>query len=91
MRANYFYNSVTREHRENLAKSAKMLFMKSKEKLRDIQNQLTKQAQKQKGYLSDDLIFDVQNQIISVTEEYTAKAEKMLASKQQELLGSSKK
>lgn len=78
---------VTREHREKLAKTSKAMFVKAKDAFRDVQNSFIKLAQSHKGHQSDDLIFDTQNQIISITDEFIAKAEKMMKSKQEELLG----
>lgn len=54
---------VTREHRENLAKNAKTLFIKTKDKIRDIHNTYGRDLKKQKENFSDDLIHNVQNYV----------------------------
>lgn len=51
---------VTREHRENLAKGAKMMFNKCKDQLRDAQNQYIRKVKNKEDKHSEDLIFNVQ-------------------------------
>lgn len=53
---------MTREHRENLAKNAKSLFVKAKDEVRIIQNSFTKDA-KERTDLSEDLVFSATNQV----------------------------
>nr|CAG4650493.1 EOG090X0DUK [Sida crystallina] len=78
---------VTREHRESLAKNAKVLFNKFKDHVREIHNKHVRAAKKQEKTVSGDLIFSVQKQIHALTEETTAEAEKIMIAKQNELLG----
>lgn len=53
---------MTREHRENLAKNAKSLFVKAKDEVRIIQNSFMKEA-KERTDLSEDLVFSATNQV----------------------------
>jgi len=76
---------VTREHRENLAKNAKVLFTKYKVLLQGVQNRYVKEGKRQTE-MSEDLIFSVQHQIMKLTEGYIAEAEKLMLTKQKELL-----
>ncbi|GFS29618.1 ribosome-recycling factor, mitochondrial [Nephila pilipes] len=79
---------LTREHRENLAKNAKTVFMRAKEEIRDVQNYFMKDA-KRKTDLSEDLIFSVSNHIKLLADQTSAELEKILKIKQKELLGES--
>ena len=54
---------VTREHREGLAKNAKLLCDKTKEKLRDIQNRFIRDIKKSKDKHPSDLVHDVQETV----------------------------
>lgn len=78
---------VTKEHREILAKNAKALFMKAKDRIREVQNGFVKQAKEQKGSLSEDLVYNTQQQIIAMGDQQIAEAEKIMIAKQNELLG----
>ncbi|XP_076316454.1 mitochondrial ribosome recycling factor 1 [Tachypleus tridentatus] len=78
---------VTREHREKLVKNAKALLNKAKEDIRFIQNKYISLAKKNKSVFSEDLIYDVQEQVKLIANEYVAEGEKMLNAKQKELLG----
>ncbi|GLV42843.1 mitochondrial ribosome recycling factor 1 [Carabus blaptoides fortunei] len=77
---------VTKEHRENLSKNAKALFIKCKDHIRDTQMKFTKNVKKQDN-LASDLMHTVQDQIGSIGDQYIAEAEKILISKQSELIG----
>lgn len=77
---------VTKEHRENLAKNAKTLFIKCRDAIKDIQNQHIKKVKKQTE-ISSDLNHQVQNQVVAVAENYIKEAEKLMVNKQGELLG----
>lgn len=77
---------MTKEHRENLSKNAKTLFIKCKDHIRDTQMKFTKNVKKQ-DTLATDIIHDVQDQITAIGDKYIAEAEKILISKQNELLG----
>lgn len=58
----YFIFRVTREHREALAKNAKVICNDAKDKLRNIQNRFTKDVKK-KNDVSGDLTFNVEHQV----------------------------
>lgn len=79
---------VTREHREALAKNAKTLCDKTKEKLRNIQNSFARDLKKVKDSHSEDLIFNLHETILTTTKGYMEKAEEIMKAKQQELLSS---
>lgn len=79
---------VTKEHRENLSKNAKALFIKYRDNIKDIQNSTIKKLRKQSD-ISKDEIFDVQNQITAIADKYIGEADKLLQTKQKELLGDS--
>ena len=78
---------VTREHREMLAKNAKVLCEKTKEKLRNIQNNFARDLKKVKDEHSEDLIFNLQETIHATFKIYNDLAESCMKAKQQELLG----
>lgn len=75
---------ITKEHRENLAKSAKTLFIKCRDGIKDVQNNHVKKVKNNKE-ISIDLNHQVQNQIIAIADEYILEAEKLLQIKQAEL------
>lgn len=77
---------VTKEHRENLSKSAKTLFVKCRDNIKDVQNTQIKKL-KRKDDLSKDDIFVIQNQVTALADKYIAEGEKILATKQNELTG----
>ncbi|KAG1659707.1 Ribosome-recycling factor, mitochondrial [Nymphon striatum] len=77
---------VSREHREALSKNAKTLFNDSKIKLRNIQNGFIKKLAKMKDVASEDLLFNVQQQIMVMVKEVEAELEKLTKLKQDELL-----
>ncbi|KAF4517799.1 hypothetical protein B566_EDAN003004 [Ephemera danica] len=77
---------VTREHRENLARNAKALFVKCRDAVKDVQNKFLRNVKK-KSDVSEDLSHDVQSQVITIADQYVEQADKMLHSKQSELLG----
>ncbi|XP_011195759.1 ribosome-recycling factor, mitochondrial [Zeugodacus cucurbitae] len=79
---------VTKEHRENLSKNAKTLFVKYRDTIRDIQNNTIKKLKKQSDISKDD-IFAIQTQVTAVADKYIAEADKILATKQKELVGES--
>lgn len=80
--------AVTREYRENLSKNAKMLCDKTKVKLRNIQNQYTKElnSAKRKHEASTELIKNLEEHIHFQTKQFSEKAEQIMHQKQQELL-----
>ncbi|XP_067645227.1 ribosome-recycling factor, mitochondrial [Eurosta solidaginis] len=79
---------VTKEHRESLSKNAKSLFIKYRDSIRDIQNIAIKKIKKQSDISKDDN-FAIQTQIAAIADRYIAEADKLLATKQKELLGDS--
>lgn len=79
---------VTKEYRENLAKNAKALFIKYRDALKNTQNEAIRKVKKNTN-ISTDANHSAQGQLTLITDEYVAKAEKMLAIKQKELIGGS--
>ncbi|XP_025417015.1 ribosome-recycling factor, mitochondrial [Sipha flava] len=79
---------VTKEHRENLSKGAKALFVKSKDIIKGIQNKNIKSL-KDNDTLSTDLVHDLQNQITALADKYVSEAERIMEEKQNELKGDS--
>lgn len=77
---------VTKEHRSNLAKNAKALFHKCKDHIKDAKNDVLRKVKNNKD-ISADENYSAQMQLTEMAEEYVAKAEKMLAAKENELLG----
>ncbi|XP_059477427.1 ribosome-recycling factor, mitochondrial [Neocloeon triangulifer] len=77
---------VTKEHRENLAKNAKSLFIKGRDNIKEVQNKYVRNLKKAAG-VSEDLIFGAQQQITAIADKYVGEAEKMLQTKQEELVG----
>lgn len=82
----YTFFRVTKEHREVLSKNAKQLFIKSRDNIREIQNRTTKSLKKKDG-VSEDLVRNIENQLKALGDKYIAEGEKILESKQKELLG----
>lgn len=80
---------VTKEHREGLAKNAKMLYIKCRDAIRDVQNQTNKKVKKNTE-ISEDENHNIQRQVISIADTYIEQADKMLATKQEELIGNEK-
>jgi len=78
---------VTREHREQIVKNAKTQLNKCKENTREVQNRYLKEAKQLKEGLSEDLVFNTQQMIMSMAEETNSQAEKLFAAKQEEILG----
>lgn len=76
---------ITKEHRENLAKNAKTLFIKCRDGIKDVQNGHVRKLKNQKE-ISIDLSHTVQNQIVAIADEFIVEAEKLLQTKQNELL-----
>ncbi|CAH1787522.1 unnamed protein product [Owenia fusiformis] len=78
---------VTTEHREQLAKNAKVLADKTKTKLRHIQNDYVRKAKKGTGQ-SEDLVKNVVDLLMATTQDSMSEVDSTLASKQKELLDS---
>lgn len=77
---------VTREHREMLAKNAKALCDKIKDRLRDIQNNFDRELKKAKPSHSEDLIRNLHEAVLATTKTYSEKAHNIMETKQHELL-----
>nr|XP_057913766.1 ribosome-recycling factor, mitochondrial [Doryrhamphus excisus]XP_057913767.1 ribosome-recycling factor, mitochondrial [Doryrhamphus excisus] len=78
---------VTREHRENLAKTAKQLSNKAKEALRRVRSSAVTQVKKAKEGHSEDTIRLVEKEIQRMADDVSADIDKHLAVKTKELLG----
>ncbi|XP_035734106.1 ribosome-recycling factor, mitochondrial-like [Vespa mandarinia] len=77
---------VTKEYRENLSKSAKSFFIKCRDDIKDIRTQYIKKV-KNIDKLPQDASLRVQGYIEVFTNQYIEKAEKILETKQKELMG----
>lgn len=77
---------ITKEHRENLSKNAKSLFVKCRDSIKESQNLVLKKL-KNKSDISKDDNFSIQGQVAGIADKYIAQAEEMLDTKQKELLG----
>lgn len=77
---------VTKEHRENLAKNAKALFVKCRDSIRDVQNKYVKTV-KNNSTISQDLSHNIQDQITALGDQYIAEGEQIFEAKQSELTG----
>lgn len=79
---------VTKEHRENLSKGAKALFIKTKDTIKELQNKNIKLL-KDNDSLATDLVHTLQDQITAVTDKYVLEAQRIMEEKQNELKGDS--
>nr|CAD7396645.1 unnamed protein product [Timema poppensis] len=79
-------SSVTKEHRENLAKNAKTLYVKCRDSIKDVQNKFIKDV-KTKTNISQDDSHIIQDQIVCLADQYVSTAEKILEAKHTELIG----
>lgn len=77
---------ITKEHRENLSKNAKTLFIKCRDSIKDAQNSVVKKLKNQQEISKDDS-FSIQGQVVGIADRYIGQAEDMLDVKQKELLG----
>lgn len=77
---------VTKDHRLTLVKNAKALFVKCRDHIKDAQNEVLRKV-RQKSEISEDDNHSAQGQLMEIATEYVARAEKMLETKQKELLG----
>ncbi|XP_061603397.1 ribosome-recycling factor, mitochondrial isoform X1 [Phyllopteryx taeniolatus] len=77
---------VTREHRENLAKTAKQFSNKAKDSLRRVRSNAVAQVKRAKEGHSEDTIRLVEKQIQQMADNIAADIEKQLAAKTKELL-----
>lgn len=76
---------VTKEHRTSLAKNAKSLFIKCRDQIKDAQNEMIKKV-KNNTQVSEDDGHAAQNQLTEMANTFVAQAEKILETKQNELL-----
>lgn len=76
---------VTKEHRENLAKTAKSFFTKCQENIRDVRNKHIKDLKKDTK-VDSELAFRVEGYIDTLSHQYVSKAQELLDTKQKELL-----
>lgn len=77
---------VTKEHRIVLAKNAKSLFIKCRDHIKDTQNEVLRKV-RNNTTISEDENHSAQGQLTEIAGEYVVQAEKMLETKQKELLG----
>lgn len=80
---------VTKEHREGLAKNAKTLFIKCRDAIKETQNTAVKKLKKKEKVPEDEMHMCV-SQLGAMSEKFTLQAEKLLETKQAELLGAGK-
>ncbi|KRT84809.1 hypothetical protein AMK59_2642, partial [Oryctes borbonicus] len=71
---------VTKEHRENLAKSAKQLFIKCRDNIKDAQNKHIKGLKKTPN-ISEDIVKQTEQQIIALADSYINEAQIIYNSK----------
>lgn len=76
---------VTKEHRTTLAKNAKALFIKCRDQIKDAQNEFIRKV-KNNTEISEDDNHAVQGQLTEMANTYVSQAEKILDTKQNELL-----
>lgn len=76
---------VTKEHRTNLAKNAKALFIKCRDQIKANQNEVIRKAKNNTAISSDDN-HAAQAQLTAMADEVVAQAEKIFETKQNELL-----
>lgn len=77
---------MTKEHRENLSKNAKALFIKCRDNLKDIQNKQLKNLENNSD-INEDAFYRLKAQVEGLCHQHIQEAEKILKSKQSELLG----
>lgn len=77
---------VTKDHRTALAKNAKALYNRCKERIRDAQTEYSKKGRRN-STLSEDDNRNAERKIMSMGKECVEEAEKMLKIKEKELLG----
>lgn len=81
---------VTREHREALAKKAKVHYVKCRDNIRDTQNKFLKELKrKEKEGLSEDTVHLMSEQIKHFGDQFVEASEKLFRLKETELLGES--
>ncbi|XP_053703327.1 ribosome-recycling factor, mitochondrial [Synchiropus splendidus] len=78
---------VTREHRENLAKTAKQFSNKAKDSVRKVRTNAVTQVKRAKEGHSEDTIRLIEKQIQQMADSFAADIDKQLTAKTKELLG----
>ncbi|BFZ20175.1 hypothetical protein BsWGS_23214 [Bradybaena similaris] len=78
---------VTKEHRENMAKNAKMLSEKAKKHMRDIYSKYSKKIKSAKEGHAADIVQAADDTVQDLMHEMIQKVDEMTAAKQQELIG----
>lgn len=76
---------VTKEHRTNLAKNAKSLFIKGRDQIKEAQNEVIRKV-KNNTTISEDDNHAAQGQLTEMANDYVSQAEKIFETKQNELL-----
>lgn len=76
---------VTKEHRVNLAKNAKTMFIKCRDNVKDVQNDFLRKIKNNSTISSDDN-FAAQGQLTEMANKFIEQAEKIFETKQNELL-----
>ncbi|XP_045462088.1 ribosome-recycling factor, mitochondrial-like [Harmonia axyridis] len=64
---------VTKEHRENLSKNAKLLFIKCRDAIKDVQNKTIKSLKRKDG-VSEDLVRNIENHLKALGDKYISEA-----------------
>lgn len=82
----YKYFRVTKEHREQLAKNARAIFIQHRDEMKEVRNKAIKMIKKQD--ISEDLSRRAQTNVDALFHKYVKEAEKILIDKQNELTGS---
>jgi ribosome recycling factor len=78
---------VTREHREGLAKNAKVICQRAKDELKDIHSSFSSYVKKQKkGHVSEELIFNVNENLKYLIDLKIAECDELLDHKINDLL-----
>ncbi|XP_015185385.1 PREDICTED: ribosome-recycling factor, mitochondrial [Polistes dominula] len=80
---------VTKEYRESLSKSAKSFYIKCRDDMKEVRNEYIKKV-KNVDKLPQDVSLRVQGYIDTFINQYIAKAEQILETKQKELMGDEK-
>lgn len=77
---------VTKEHRENLSKTAKVMCDKAKVNIRNVRSKVMNDIKKHKDSASKDVIRQLEKQVQQLTDDYNEHAEQSLSAKNKELL-----
>lgn len=80
---------ITKEHRENLSRNAKTLFVRCRDAIKDVQNQVIRKL-KRNSEISEDENHSVQAHVQTIADTFIGVAERQLEIKQKELIGGDK-